>query len=249
MPKQGGMGDNFYLAGYDLSADINSLSRVGGGPATLPATNITQSGEARMGGVRSGGIGFVSYWNPGPEANAAHTVLSALPTADVIASYFRGTVVGNPAASMTAKQAGYDPARGQDGSLLFTVDTQSNGFGLEWGVELTAGIRTETGPVNSGTSVDNGASTAFGAQVYLQAFAFAGTSATVNVQDSPDNITFTLVTGLSFAVTVAPAAIRQATANTATINRYVRIAVPFGTFTSLQFAAVLVRNPIAGQVF
>jgi hypothetical protein len=252
MPKQSGMGDNFYLNGYDLSGDINSLSRIGGGPATLPATNITQSAEARMGGVRDGGIDFIAYYNPGPEANAAHTVLSALPTADVIVSYFRGTSLGNPAACEVAKQANYDPTRGQDGSLTFAVNTLVNGFGLEWGVMLTPGIRTYGGGAQFGPGFDTGAAASFGAQAYLQVFAFAGTDATVKIEDSPDNSSWAgLAPAFTFAqTTAAPSAQRIATANTQTVRQWVRASVTtVGGYTNLQFAVVIVKNTVAGQVF
>lgn len=254
MPKTGGMGDSFYLGGFDVSGDINSLGKIGGGPAALPATNITQSAEARMGGVRDGGIDFVSYWNPGPEANAAHTVLSALPTADVIASYFRGTAVGNPAACLVSKQVNYDPTRGQDGSLTFACSLQANGYGLEFnGVQHTAGIQTDASATNS-AGMDGLAATAFGAQAYLQVFALATGTATVKFQDftSDTPASYTDITSLAFAPVAAagfaPQAQRIAIANTATVRRWTRV-VTTGTFTGLQFAVVLVRNPIAGQVF
>lgn len=244
MAKTTGLGDNYYLGGYDLSGDTNSLSKISGGPAPIDTTAINQSGYERLGGLRDGGIDFVSYFNP----TGAHVALSPLPTADVICSYFRGTAIGNPAACYVAKQVNYDPTRGQDGSLTFAVATQANGFGLEWGEQLTAGLRTDTVATN-GASQNDLAATAFGAQAYLQVTGFAGTSVTVTIQDSADNVTFANVTGLSFtAVTAAPASQRLATSNTATIRQYVR-AVTTGTFTSATFAVMLARNSVAGVVF
>lgn len=137
MAKQTGLGDNFYIDGVDLSGDIQALSSIHGGPAALDMTGINQSGVARQGGKRDGGIDFTAYFNPG--AGLTHAKLSALPTADVIASYFRGTAVGNDAASQVSRQINYDPARGADGSLIFGVQAQADGFGLEWGTQLTAG--------------------------------------------------------------------------------------------------------------
>src|SRR5262252_7287410 len=165
MAKTSGLGDNFYVGTFDISGDTNSLGRVSGGPAALDVTDITQSAVSRLGGERDGGMDFTVYHDTA--ANAAHAALSTLPTADVQMSYFRGTTVGNPAASMIAKQVNYDPTRGQDGSLTFAVNAVPNGFGLEWGLELTPGLRTETAATNTGTSINNGASTAFGAQAYF----------------------------------------------------------------------------------
>lgn len=95
------------------------------------------------------------------------------------------------------------------------------------------------------------AQTVFGAQAYLQVTGFTGTDVTIAIQDSADNVTFANVTGLGFtAVTAANTTQRIATANTATIRRYVRVATTTsGGFTSATFAVMFVRNPIAGQVF
>src|SRR5262245_22015860 len=115
MAKQSGLGDNFYLSGVDLSGDINSLKKISGGEALLEFTDISQSAFARLGGERDGGIDFTAYFDP----TTAHPTLSALPTGDVIESYFRGTALGNPAACLVAKQIGYDGNRANDGGFLF----------------------------------------------------------------------------------------------------------------------------------
>lgn len=91
--------------------------------------------------------------------------------------------------------------------------------------------------------------TAFGAQAYLQVTQFTGTSVTAAVQDSADNSSFTAVTGLTFtAATAAPFTQRLATANSATIRRYLRV-VTTGTFSSATFAVIINRNLAAGAAF
>lgn len=243
MAKQTGLADNFYIGGNDVSGDINSLSKISGMLATLDVTDITQSAFSRLGGKRDGAIDFVAYFDP----LVAHPVLSALPTGDVQASYRNGTALGNPAAELLARQINYDPTRGTDGSLTFAVSCQSDGYGLEWGVQLTAGKRTDVAATN-GTSLDlTTVSTVFGAQAYLQVMSFTGTDATVKIQDSADNASFADVTGLTFAqTTTAPGTQRIATASGATIRRYVRaVTVTTGGFTSLVFALTLVRNTVA----
>jgi hypothetical protein len=219
--------------------------------------------------------------------------------------------IGGASACLVAKQVGYDATRGADGSLLLKTQGMGNAFGIEWGTQLTAGLRTDTAATN-GTSLDQGAAfstpsvplttvpvtntsplpatvvvsagtgtnvaingvlqgtfdgtytvlpgqtialtytvaptwtwtlqSAFGAQAYLQVTAFAGTSVTVAVQDSADNASFTTITGLTFtAVTAAPAWQRLATANNATVRRYLRV-ITTGTFNPATFAVVLDRN-------
>lgn len=247
MAKQSGLGDNFYISGYDVSGDIGSVS-VSGGPAPIEVTGIDKSAPERIGGLRTGTMGWQAFFNPGTDR--AHERLSTLPTADVICTYFRGTTLGNPAAAMVAKQINYDGNRGDSGEFTFQTEAQCNAFGVEWGRSLTAGIRTDTAATD-GTSIDTAASASFGAQAYLQAMAFTGTDVTVKIQDSADNVSFADVAGLSFTqLTAGNTAERLALANTATIRRYVRaVTVTTAGFTSLAFAVVIVKNEIAGVVF
>lgn len=95
------------------------------------------------------------------------------------------------------------------------------------------------------------ATTAFGAQAYLQVMAFTGTDATVAVQDSADGTTFTNIASGSFAqVTSGLQAQRIALTNTATVRRYLRVATTTtGGFTSLKFAVALNRNLVSGVAF
>jgi hypothetical protein len=240
--KTGGLGDNLYIAGFNASGDTNSLGNIGGGPAVLVVTGIDKSAFERIGGLRDGRIEWVSYFNP-TALTGAHSKLSTLPRTDQIVTYCRGTTLGNPAACMVAKQLNYDPTRGDDGSLTFAVSAQANGYGLEWGQQLTAGIRTDTAATN-GTSIDTTASAAFGAQAYLHCTAFTGTDVTVKIQDSADNSSFADVTGLTFTqITAAPTSERLATAAGATVRRYLRaVTVTTGGVTSVSFSVTLVKN-------
>lgn len=241
MAKQSGLGDNLYISGYDLSGDTGSLSSIGGGPAVLDVTGIDKSGMERIGGVRDGRIEFTSWFNP--SAGQEHVVLSTLPTADRLVTYMRGTTLGNPAAALMAKQINYDPTRGQDGSLSEGVSTLANGFGLEWGINLTAGKLQHTS-ATAGTSVDNGAASAFGLQAYLHVFSFTGTSCTVALQESSDDAVgdaFADVTAGVFTAATAIGSERIVTAGDAAIERYLRINTT-GTFSECTFAVVVVRN-------
>ena len=236
MAKQSGLGDRFWLSGNDLSGDIGSLQRIGGGPAPLDLTDITQSGYDREGGLRTGALEFTSWFNP----DRAHPVLGALPRTDVIGTYGRGAAIGAPAASCRAVQVNYDGARGQDGGFSFGVSLQSDGFGIEWGQQLTPGLRTDTTATN-GASLDGLASSAFGAQFYLHLTSFTGTSVVVKIQDSADDVSFADLTGAAFASATGATFERIATADGATVRRYLRV-VTTGTFTSASFVVNGVRN-------
>lgn len=251
MAKSSGLGQALYIGGYDVSGDIQALGKIASPVATIEGTDITMSGNGRIYGRRDGAIDTTVYFNPGVSANSAHAVFSALPTADTAAFFATATTIGAPTANMVAKQLNYDGTRGQDGSFTYAVSLVANGFGLEWGNLLTAGIRTDTAATN-GASYDGGAQTLFGLQAYLQLTAFTGTDVTVKLQDSADNASFADITSAAFTqiTSVTPSWQRIAISNAATVRRYVRVVtVTTGGFTSASFAVSFIRNPVAGQVF
>lgn len=245
MTKQSGLGDQLYVAGYDLSNDIGSLQRIGGGPAAMEVTGIDKSGFERIGGLLSGGMGFAPWFNDA--AGRAHPRLAPLLTTDQIFTYCRGTSLGSAAASVLGKQLNYDGTRAADGALTFGVEAQSNGYTLEWGKLLTAGKRTDTGATN-GTGVDLGSASpgAFGLQAYVHVFSFTGTDVTIKIQESSDNGSgdaFADVVGGGFtAVTSGPTSQRIAT-GLINVERYLRVVTTTSAgFSNLIFAVMAIRN-------
>jgi hypothetical protein len=249
MPKQSGLGDALLIGGNLISGDVSAVGKISGGPTAGLFTGIDKSAIERQGMLRDGGIDFTAFYND-TAVTGANAILKALPLTDTLVTYCRGAQIGSWAANCVAKQLNYDPTRGADGSLTFAVSTVANAFGLEWGQQLTPGLRTDTTATN-GASLDYGAvSSLFGAQAYVHIGVVVGTSATVTIQDSADNTTFAAITGLTTTAVVpgAPSFQRLATANNATIRRYVR-AITTGTFTSAPFQVTFCRNDIIGQVF
>ncbi|WP_049562240.1 hypothetical protein [Nonomuraea sp. SBT364] len=248
MAKQSGLGDAFWLGGYDLSGDVGSLGRIGGGLAgTQDVTGINKSGMERIGLVRDGALEWTSFFNPATAA--AHEVLSTLPTTDRICTYGRGTALGSPAACMVGKQINYDPSRAADGSLTISVQALANGYGLEWGRQLTAGARTDT-EATDGDSVDFGAAGSFGLQAWLHVTEFTGTDVTIALEQSSDDAAadaFAAVTGGAFTeVTAGPTSERIQTARDQAVEQYLRVVTSTtGGFTSLSFVVVVSVNPVS----
>lgn len=243
MSKQSGLGDALYVAGYDLSGDTQSLGTIAGGPSPIDKTGINKSAHERIGGKIDGVVELTSHFNPA--ASQEHAVWSALPTTDVVACYLRGTTLGNPAAGIVAKQANYDPSRGADGDLLMNVRLLANGYGLEWGSNLTAGIATETGAA-SGSAVDYLSDKDLGLRAYLHVFAFTGTDATIAVQDSANGTTSWANVAAFTQVTSGPTTERIATGATENVKRFLRYNVTTtGGFSNLQFAVVAIQNEVA----
>ncbi|MBC2903140.1 hypothetical protein [Streptomyces cupreus] len=246
MSISNGLGQSFYYGGYDLSGDTGSADDIGGGLAgTQDTTPINKSAFRRTGLLRDGRISWMSFFNDA--VGAAHSRLSALPTADRQLMWLTGSTIGDPAACMVGKQINYDPTRPQDGSLTIAVNAQANGYGLEWCDLLTAGVRTDTVATN-GASLDLGTgSTAFGLQAYLQVLAFTGTTVTIKLQESSDNgagDAWADVTGGAFtAVTAGPTVERIQTGRSQTVERYLRVATT-GTFSNVQFVVAVNRPDV-----
>ena len=232
------------VGGWHIGGDIRDVA-ANGGPNLLDVTDITQSAHSRLGGLRDGKMSLTSYHDPA--AGMEHVAFSSLPTSDVILTYLRGQVVGNPAASLNAKQVNYDPTRANTGELTFKIEADGNAYGLEWGIALTAGVRTDT-TATTGAFYDNTAATSFGGQAYFHLTAFTGTSVTIDIQSATTSGGSYSTTGLTTTAMTAIGAQRLATSNSATINRYLKV-VTTGTFSNAVFAVVFVRNQTSGQVF
>lgn len=237
MAKESGLGAAFCVGGWELSGDTGSLERISKSMALIPQTGIDKKAFERKPGLLDGGIDFTSFFNP----ENAHVPLSELPRADVVASYFhRGDDLGTPAGSIVAKQVSYDATRAADGQLTLKTATQANAFWVDWGLSLTAGLRTDSAATD-GTGVDFqnwGGGSAFGLQAYVHLMAFTGTSVTIKLQQSSDNgvgDAWADVVGGSFgALSAAHQGLRIATARTQAVERYLRV-VTTGTFSNAVF--------------
>lgn len=129
--------------------------------------------------------------------------------------------------------------------LTEKVDPVLDGY-QEWGVQLTAGARTDTGATN-GTSLDNTQSWAYGAQAYLHAVSFTGADVTVTVQHSADNSTWSTLMSFTQITGSVPQAQRATVSNATTVNRYLRvITTTSGGFTSFKFLCAVTVNQTAG---
>jgi hypothetical protein len=240
MAKETGLGANLYIDGVDVSGDTGSVESISKAINTVEATGINKYAMERLPSHLTGKIDWSSFWNP----TGAHPVLEDLPRTDRVVTYLHKTTLGTPAACMVAKQINYDPNRAADGSLTAKVNTLSNAYWLDWGLALTAGMRTD-GAATNGTGVDFESAANFGAQAYLHVFAFTGTSATIKLQGSSDNgvgDAWADIAGGGFTVvSSAPGAQRIATARNLAVERYMRV-VTTGVFTSLIFAVAATVN-------
>lgn len=240
MPKETGLGDNFYIGGFDLSNDVSALSAIAIRRAMLDQTGINKFANERAAGLQDGEMTFATWKDATTDAEA--DALESLPTTDRVAMYFHGTALGGHAAGLLGRQVSYDWARGADGSLAGTVQVLSDGSSVDWGEQLTVG-KQNFASTAAGTGVDYTAvSTLFGAVGYLQVFSLGSGTATVAIQDSADNVSFANI--IAFTAATGRTQERVATGLTATIRRYLRVNVT-GTFTNAVIAVMVRKFDIA----
>lgn len=248
MAKSSGLNMRLFIDGYDISGDIQTIGRAGGGPAVLDTTGIDKSAFERIGGRRDGAIDMTTFFNPesvagGGSADRSHLVLRALPLTDRIVTLAH--IASGEVWNAVAKQGNYDPTIAADGMITCAVNAMANGYGIEPGVLLTPTGKLTQAAAGNVASVDFGTDPLnFGAQFYLQVFAFTGTSATVKVQQSSDNGSadaFADVVGGTFTAVTGRTAQRIQTARGQAVERYLRVTTT-GTFTELVFAVTAEVN-------
>jgi hypothetical protein len=154
--KSNGLGSELFVGGYQLSGDIQSVDNISCPSTALDVTGINKSAYERIIGLRDGMIEMTTFFNT--STGRAHPVLKALPETDAHVMYCHKTTLGNPAACLVAKQVNYDGTRAADAGFTFKVQATGNAYGLEWGEQLTAGLRTDTAAAN-GTAVSAGSGT------------------------------------------------------------------------------------------
>lgn len=171
------------------------------------------------------------------EASTSDTELWGHATANVIipVTVGQGDTLGNRAILFNGFLDDYNIAGSVEDAVRLSA-TFTGSAATRLGVNLhPLGAETATG---AETSVDQAASSSNGGVANLHVTAFTGTDCTIKIQDSADDaawadlITFSTVSGVTS---------ERATV-TGTVDRYVRVNITAGTFTSVTFAVAFARN-------
>lgn len=147
-----------------------------------------------------------------------------------------GFAVGSPAEMVQGNEVSFTLGSEVAGKNQYQLETQTTGL-TSFGSSLHD-LTAETGTMN-GTVLDNGAATTAGAVAYLFVTSFTGTNCTIIVQHSTDNFSSS-ATLLSFST--VPGSTPERVAVAGTVNRYLRVAITGGTFSSVTFTVVIARN-------
>lgn len=244
MAKISGLSEKFYLVqtgangvGIDCSGDIGSIDSASLTMADIDATGIDKTYHERLPGLVDAQLGYTAHFNPA--TGASFPLERVLMGADGAAIWIAGSAIGSAAYAIQGLNDTLPVARSGAGQLTVKPRFLSDAGVAGWGFVLLNNTDT-TGATH--TAVDDGASSAFGAGLFVILLGLTGTNVTVTVEDSSDNVTFAAVTGLTVTFTGSTTGYAYVeTSGTATINRYVHV-VTSGTFTSAQAVAVLLRN-------
>src|SRR5215207_1029190 len=136
MAKSTGLGDRLLVDGVNLSGDIGALDSILTARDEIEQTGIDKSAKERNLGLRDGALEFSAFFNDAA-TTGAHVNLKTLPRTDRVITYCRGFGTGSAAASMVAKQIGYDGERDDKGAFTFKVEAMANAYGLDWGTQYT----------------------------------------------------------------------------------------------------------------
>ena len=246
MAKKSGLGQEFYIHGYDLSGDVGSLDDVSGPRELLDITSINKSATERLVGRSSASLGFNTWFDD--EAEKEHAALSGLVTTDRVVLWALGGSTGDVACAFPAKQLNYDASVGADGSLSFSVDCESNGVAMDWCDLLTDGQVTHSS-AGSNTSRDDGAATTAGMVAYLEIVDCDSGTPTVQIQESSDNGSSDAWTNCMVFSSVGYASTPTAERSTmsGTVKRYLRVTTT-GTFSNADFIVATRRGTAQDDV-
>jgi hypothetical protein len=218
--------------------DLSSFLSQAGAVKSVQVVDITTFGnddKLYLAGQGEGSVSLQGIWDG--DAGAADEILDAAVGSDAVVTVGLGTAaLASPCIMLQALDAGYQIRSTTTDAVRITVNATANG-GIRVAGRILHPLGAETG-VEDGASVDNGASSAFGGVGHLHVTAFSGTSATVRIQDSPDDsiwsdlISFTSVAGVvSERLTV-----------TGTVDQYLRYQIEDDVFASMTLAVSFARN-------
>ena len=238
MAKTTGLDTRIFVEGSDLSGDVSGLTGIGASQALLDVTTLDLSATASLAGLKDGALSCAAFFdNAAGKGHAIWPAKSgAIPTDSENVMVPLSTTIGEPVLVTVAKQGTYYTDRPSGGPISCSVDYQAaSGTAPDFGLLLTGGKVTDS----CGTTyaaVDGAAQSTGGARAMIQAFSITSGSATVTIQDSPDDTTY----GTLQAFSTVSAQGSEAIEISGTVERYVRL-LTSGTFSDLVVCVAFTR--------
>lgn len=240
---------NVYVNGYDLTGYSRSFGPVSASFEEGDTTTLGDGVKNALQNQANIGIGSLNTVLD-PVTAGSYAVLSTQATRKIMLPFgIRAAAAqGDPVFVGVFGQADFmTEASGNTAVTLsatfnqWASDATSLLYSNPWGVLLAA--KSARTAVNSSSGVDDyGAASTRGGYMMYQLFTSNGT-VTLKTQDSADNSSFAdIATSGSLDASTTPAADIVALGTTATVRRYLRWQLVFGTATTATFALAFVRN-------
>lgn len=230
-------GKDTVLVGGDvaLTGDFSN-SQITGEVQVVDVTTYGNDDEVFLAGLGKGALVMGGLFNDAANRSDAE-LNAALGASDgkLVTVGYGGLTIGNRLSMIQGRINSYNVQNSVTDAVRVSSTWTADG-GIRNGVSLHD-LTAETVAADF-ASVDQTASTAFGATAFLHVTAFTGTDVLIRVQDSADDstwadlITFSSVTGIT----------QQRSTTTGTVERYLRAQVVSGTFTSVTFTIGISRN-------
>lgn len=147
MAKQSGLGDNFYIGGYDLSGDVASVDTISGARDVIDVTAIKQFAHQRLYGLKNGAWSFTTFFETTPAVSTPGFPGNNTPVVNTNNVNVYVTITGGTLSNVLINGVSVGTTAGTYGpvvpggniSITYTVAPTWNWFAL--GGEHTALIR------------------------------------------------------------------------------------------------------------
>lgn len=111
MTKQSGLGDQFYVGGYDLSGDVNAITKIASPKDVLDFTVVNKSAYVRQTSLRQGEIDFTTFFDPPTAVSSPSVPSSGSPQVSTYNDPVLVTVIGGTGTQVAingANQGSFD---------------------------------------------------------------------------------------------------------------------------------------------
>ena len=228
------------MGAFDLSAYLNSITvsrdievadtSTFGTSAAVPRTFIP--------GVNNGTISLAGFWDGTQTSGPDERFHAQIVGDQVITTIGQGlSTIGNHAELLTVREVKYEIAAELGNAITIAVDGQIDGT-ANHGYWLHAKDTAETngGAVNY-TGVNTGLATISTIRSTLHVLAFSGTSATIKIQSSVDNVTYIdRITHTAATGVTSESKVVTGLTVTGTPTVYIRAVIAAGSvYTSITF--------------
>lgn len=225
---------------YDLQAYFKTLS-FKHAKKVEESTVFGLTDRTFVPGTQSGTVSGGGLYKGNASAADADAVLRAAlgdsTSGQIMTAGIGGFAIGKRARLWQNRLSSYDLSVNNDGLIATSFEAESND-GLDAGVSLHDHSTNETSSTDS-ASVDQAASSAYGAVAHLHVIAGTGT-ADILVEHSDDNVSFSTL--MTFTQATGATSERQEVAVGVTVKRYVRASSTLASTPDFTYAVAFARR-------